>query len=54
MTKKRKNKSKGFTYEEFKKEFQNISDKNQRQNKGILYELGAKMARESLGEYKKE
>ena len=54
MENKRKGSNKRFTYEEFEKKFLSVSEKNQRPNKGALYELGAKMARESLSESKKE
>ncbi len=51
MEKKREqNKLKSFTFEEFKKEFLAANENKKHSNKGHLYELGAKMARDSLSE----
>ena len=48
MKKKENSKLKSFTYREFEKEFLTSDKERKKTNKGALYELGRKMARESL------
>ncbi len=50
MAKKKKRKARTFTFEEFKKEFYTQDTKERPRNKSRLYELGVRMARESLRE----
>ncbi|MHC4489313.1 MAG: hypothetical protein ACYSW7_09105 [Planctomycetota bacterium] len=50
MAKKKKRKARAFSFEEFKKEFYTKDTKKSPRNKSRLYELGVRMARESLAE----
>lgn len=48
MAKKKRSKSRTFSFEEFKKEFYNKDIEERPQNKSRLYIFGTKLARESL------
>jgi hypothetical protein len=48
MAKKKKSKERAFTFEEFKKEFYTKDNVKRPRRKNRFYELGVRMARESL------
>ncbi len=54
MAKRKRTKTRAFSFEEFKKEFYTKDTKKSPRNKSHLYEFGVKMARESLEEPEQE